>query len=418
MAAVRQAFRALKHRNFQLFWAGQGTSVIGTWMQTTAQAWLLYRLTHSPLVLGLLTVSRFGPSLVVAPMAGHLADRFPRKPLVIATQAASLALATVLAVLTLTGLVRVGHILALAFLQGCVDSVDMTVRQTFQMDLVGAEDLQSAVSLNSAAFNSARMVGPFLAGILIYHLGEGVCFALNAVSYVAVLATLVLIRVPAGAGVPGPRRHSMAESIAAGMRYAWGSRSIRRVMLAVAMTSAVGLSVNTLAPALARDVLGTGSQGYGRLLAGAGIGAILGSLAAAAASTSRHAFVVNASTLAGMGLSLLALGLVRHLPSAVLCMLLVGSMSSAQLSTSNAFLQTSAPPELRGRVVSMYVWLFQGSIPMGGFSAGWLANHAGIPPTILLSGALCLAAGLGLGMTLPGRDRSGVPGPSGASRGS
>ena len=410
IAAVRQAFKALKHRNFQLFWAGQGTSVIGTWMQTTAQSWLIYRLTHSPLVLGVLTVARFAPSLVVAPVSGHLADRFPRKPLVLITQSASLVLATVLAVLTLTGLIRVEHILVLAFLQGCVDSMDMTVRQTFQMDLVGPEDLQSAVSLNSAAFNSARMVGPFLAGILIYHLGEGLCFALNAVSYVAVLVTLILIRVPAtGAAAVAPRRASMGAAIATGMRYAWGSRSIRRVMLAVAMTSAVGLSVNTLTPALARDVLGTGSQGYGRLLAGAGIGAILGSLTAAAASTSRYAFVVNAATLAGMGLSLLALGLVRHLPSAALCMLLVGSMSSIQLSTSNTFLQTSAPPELRGRVVSMYVWLFQGSNPLGGFTAGWLASRAGIPRTVLLAGAACLAAGLGLGLTLPGwfRNRAG-----------
>jgi MFS family permease len=400
-AALRHAFRALKHRNFQLFWIGQGTSVIGTWMQTTAQSWLIYQLTHSPLVLGLLTVARFGPSLVVAPLAGHVADRFPRRRVVLLTQSASLVLATVLAVLTLTGTIRVEHILVLAFLQGSVDSLDMTVRQTFQMDLVGPEDLQSAVSLNAAAFNSARMVGPFLAGILIARLGEGICFALNAASYLAVLVTLLMIRVPRRTAPPSGR--PLGEAIATGMRYAWGSSGIRRVMVAVALTSAVGLAANTLTPALAQDVLGTGSQGYGRLLAGAGVGAVLGALTAAAANTSRHAFGVNAVMLCGMGLSLLGLGLVHSLPLAVLCMTLIGSLAAVQLSTSNTYMQTTAPPELRGRVVSMYVWLFQGMTPLGGFAAGWLAHLAGIPATILVAGGCCLLGGLALAAALPRR---------------
>jgi MFS family permease len=184
------------------------------------------------------------------------------------------------------------------------------------------------------------------------------------------------------------------------MRYAWSSPGIRRVMLAIAMTSAVGLAANTLTPALARDVLGTGSQGYGKLLAGAGVGAIVGALTAAGASTARFAFVVNALMLGGMGICLMALGLARTLPLAVLCMTLIGSMSSAQMSTSNAYMQTAAPPELRGRVVSMYVWLFQGMNPLGGFTAGWLAERVGIPHTILLAGAACLAAGAALGVSL------------------
>jgi MFS family permease len=406
-ASVLPAFRALRHRNFQLFWSGQGISVVGTWMQTTAQGWLIYRLTHSPLMLGLLTVSRFGPSLVVAPLSGLVADRFPRRGAVLLTQSASLVLATILATLTLTGLVRVEHILVLAFLQGSVDSMDMTVRQTFQMDLVGPDDLQSAVSLNAAAYNSARMVGPFLAGILIAKVGEGVCFALNAVSFVAVLVMLVMIRVPpggAGSGAgsgSGTGRPSMAGALAAGMRYAWGTPATRRVMLAVAMTSGVGLAVNTLTPALARDVLHTGSQGYGRLLAGAGVGAILGALVAAGASTARFAFKVNALALGVMGISLLGIGLSHSLLSATLCLTLLGSMSAMQLSTSNTFLQTTAPPELRGRVVSMYVWLFQGMMPLGGFAAGWAADHLGISRAILISGVACASAGLVLGATLP-----------------
>jgi MFS family permease len=398
---LRQAFRALRHRNFQLFWAGQGVSVIGTWMQTTAQSWLLYNLTHSPLLLGFLTVARFGPSLVIAPLAGLVADRFPRQRVVILTQATSLVLASLLAYLTLAGFIRVWQILLLAFLQGSVDSLDMTVRQTFQMDLVGPEDLQSAVSLNSAAFNSARMVGPFLAGILIEHLGEGLCFALNALSYIAVLVSLFLIRTKLDE-IPAANR-SAAEAIAAGMRYAWETPFVRRVMLAVALTSVVGLSANTLTPALARDILHTGSQGYGRLLAGAGIGAILGSLAAAATSSSRRTPLVNFATLCGLGCSLLGLGLTHTLPMAVFCMTLIGSMASVQLSTSNTFLQTSAPPHMRGRVVSMYVWIFQGLAPVGGFTAGWVASKAGIPTAILGAGSICLAAGLAFGATRPAR---------------
>ena len=396
-----QAFRALRHRNFQLFWAGQGISVIGTWMQMTAQSWLIYRMTHSPMVLGLLTVARFGPSLVITPMSGHWADRWPRRRLVILTQGASLVLATALAWLALAGALRVGHILALAFLQGCVDCMDMTVRQTFQMDLVGPDDLQSAVALNSAAFNSARMVGPFLAGILIARLGEGLCFALNAASYGAVLATLFMIRV-APAATPAVRG-SMREAIAAGMRYAWDTAAVRRVMLAIALTTAIGLAANTLTPALARDILGTGSQGYGRLLAGAGVGAILGALVSAGADTARFTPVVNALTLVGMGLSLLGLGWARSLPVAALCMLALGCMAAIQFSTSNACLQTTAPPHLRGRVVSMYVWIFQGMTPLGGFAAGWLASRVGIPPTIQGAGVVCLLSGLWMGASLRGK---------------
>lgn len=390
-SSLRNAFRALKHRNFQIFWAGQGISVAGTWMQTMAQSWLIYRLTNSALALGLLTVARFGPALVIAPFAGLAADRLPRRKVVIVTQATSLVLATVLAALTLGGWIRVSHIMVLAFLQGSVDSLDMTVRQTFQMDLVGAEDLQSAVSLNSAAFNSGRMVGPALAGILVARFGEGWCFVANAASYLAVLTSLFFLRVkPAGQGAP-PR--SVAHDIAAGLRYAWGTPALRRVMLAVGMTSAIGLSASTLTPALARDILSSGPGGYGALLAGGGVGAILGALVAAAASTSKRAALVNVVALLAMGLSLIGLGFARDLRLAVLCMTLVGSASALQLSTSNTFLQTASRPELRGRVVSLYVWIFQGLAPVGGFAAGWVAHHAGIPPAILGAGALCLLAG-------------------------
>lgn len=401
LTRLRHAFRAFRHRDFQLFWTGQGISVSGTWMQTAAQSWLVYRLTDSPLHLGLLTLSKFGPALVIAPFAGLLADRFPRKRILLCTQAASLLVAAMLAFLALSGIIQVWQIMTLALVQGCIDATDMTVRQTFQMDLVGSDDLQSAVSLNSAAFNSARIVGPLFAGILIEWLGEGPCFAINAASYVAVLISLLLIRTQPPKSLAKPR--PAFEAIAAGMSYVWETPAIRRVMLAVALTSAVGLSANTLTAALARDILHTGAQGYTRLLLGAGVGAILGSLTAAAVSSSRRASLVNFLMLCGLGASLMGLSQARSLAMAVLCMTLVGSMASVQLSTSNAFLQTESPQEMRGRVVSLYVWIFQGLAPVGGFAAGWLAAWTGIPTAILWAGILCLGCGLAFGATRPAK---------------
>jgi predicted MFS family arabinose efflux permease len=401
---LRQAFRALRHRNFQLFWFGQGVSVGGTWMQTTAQSWLIYRLTGSPLVLGLLTVAKFGPSLLIAPFAGLVADRLPRRKVLICTQSASLLVAGMLAFLALTHVIRVSHIMFLAFLQGCIDSLDMTVRQTFQMDLVGPEDLQSAVSLNSAAFNSARMVGPPIAGMLIAWLGEGPCFALNAISYLAVLISLFAIRVRPS--VPRPDRHSVLEQISTGMRFVWRTPSVRLVLVAVALTSSVGLSAYTLTPALARDILHTGSQGYGRLLLAVGVGSILGSLAAAAAATSRRAHLVNFLMLCGQGASLVAVGMSHAMLPTMCSLTLLGSMAAMQLSTCNSYLQTAAPPELRGRVVSIYVWIFQGLAPLGGFAAGWTAQHAGIPAAITGSGGICILAGLAFGTNLYTRSKA------------
>ncbi|MEP0774259.1 MAG: MFS transporter, partial [Acidobacteriota bacterium] len=242
---LSSTFRALRHRNFRLFWVGQWVSVTGTWMQTMAQSWLVYRLTDSPLALGLLSAARFGPSLVAAPLAGVMADRFPRRNLVLSAQALAMGQAGVLAALTLSGAVQVWHVLALALVQGMVEAVDMPARQALQLDLVGAEDLQSAVSLNSVAFNAARMVGPALAGVLVVVASEGVCFALNAASYLAVLVALVSI--PA---TPTQREVAvgMRARLVEGLRFVWGEVQLRRILLAAGVTSLFGLSYVTLLP--------------------------------------------------------------------------------------------------------------------------------------------------------------------------
>ncbi len=377
----------MRHREFRVYWIGQLVSVTGTWMQTLALGWLVYRLTDSPTVLGVLSAARFGPALIGAPFAGVITDRFARRPLVLITQTLGLLQATALAALTLSGTVQVWQVLALALFQGIVDTLDMPARQTLQFDLVGIEDLQSAVSLNASGFNAARIVGPALAGVLVGAYGEGVCFLVNAVSFLAVLIALLLIRPRA---LPAAGASSLRADLVAGLRFAWESPPVRSALLAVAVTSVVGLSYATLLPVVARDVLRGGARGYGMLLAGAGVGAILGALGTAAGRGSegggRRAMVAQAA----LGAGLVALGSARHLAIATAVMLVIGLAVAVQLSTTNGFLQTSAPQEMRGRVISIYIWIFVGLSPIGGLVAGVVAEHAGAPRTAAGAGVICL----------------------------
>jgi len=400
---LAHAFRALRHRSFRVYWVGQWLSVNGTWMQTTAQAWLVYRLTSSPLVLGVLSVARFGPSLVGSPLAGVMADRFNRRTVVLLTQSASLLQAAVLAALTLSGVVRVWHVLALALIQGVVDTMDTPARQTLQVDLVGVGDLQSAVSLNSSAFNAARMVGPALGGLLVAAYGEGVCFAFNAASYLAVLVALLAIRTQA---VKRPPAGSLRAELAEGMRYAWHDPQVRLVLGGVAVTSAFGLSYMTLLPVFARDVLHGGAKGYGVLLASAGLGAMIGALVAAARRGTRRMRSVMAAGQGALGAGLVALALTRHLGAASAWLVLVGLGVALQLSSTNGFLQTTAPDHLRGRAVSLYIWIFSGLSPIGGMAAGWMAEQAGAPWTAAAAGGACAVSAVLMLVEMPSRRRA------------
>lgn len=392
---LQQPFRALRHVDFRIYWVGQWVSVMGTWMHMTALSWLLYRLTSSPTALGFLAVARFGPSLLGSPIAGVLVDRFPRRRLVLLTQTASLVQASVLAGLTLSGAIQVWQILTLALVQGLVDTLDMPARQTLQVDLVGVADLQSAVSLNSSAFNVSRMIGPVVAGALTAAFGEGVCFAVNAVSYLAVLVALLAVRVQAPAA---PRRRSLVHELGEGLRFVWYDRRVRCVLFAMAITSGVGLSYTTVLPVLARDVLGAGAQGYGVLLAGSGLGAVVGALAAATRPASVSAIGVNVLGLAGTGLGLVALGLSRSLTAATALMAVLGLAVAIQMSTTNGFLQMTSPPPLRGRVVGIYIWLFAGLSPVGGLLAGLLVSRFGVTATAIASGVACGTAAAALAL--------------------
>ncbi len=410
---LSHAFRALRHRPFRVYWIGQWLSVNGTWMQTTAQAWLVYRLTNSPLMLGILSAVRFGPALIGSPIAGVFTDRLPRRLVVLTTQSLSLVQATMMAALTLSGTVRVWHVLLLAFAQGIVDTLDTPARQTLQVDIVGVEDLQSAVSLNASAFNAARMVGPALAGVMVAAWGEGVCFAANAVSYLAVLVALLTIRTE-----PAPRRQarSLREELGEGVRYAWGNRQVRTMLGAIAVTSVFGLSYTTLLPVFARDVLHGGVRGFGILMSSGGLGAVFGAIAAAASRSGRHIGLLMALGQGTLGLGLVALAATRSLTVASPLMVLIGLGVALQLSTTNGFLQTTAPPHMRGRVVSLYIWLFSGLSPIGGFAAGWIAEHAGAPATAAGAGVACALAAVLAGVEMPWLRAAFSRGGAGAGR--
>ena len=397
----------MRHRQFRVYWIGQLVSVTGTWMQTLAQGWLLYRLTDSPFALGLLSAARFGPSFLGAPFAGVVADRFSRRALVLLTQALGLIQAASLAALTLGGVVRPWHILAFAVVQGFIDTLDMPARQTLQVDLVGLDDLQSAVSLNSSAFNTARIIGPAIAGVLVGAWGEGVCFSINALSYLAVLVALATIRVGAS---PVRAPSSWRSDLVEGVRFAWATPAVRSALAAVATTSIVGLSYATLLPVVARDVLHGGANGYGLLLAGAGVGAILGALRTASGTGSEGAAGRALLGQATLGAGLIGLGVARDLAIATCVLVVIGFAVALQLSTTNAFLQTSAPPELRGRVMSIYFWIFVGLSPIGGLAAGWVAERVGAPTTAAAAGTVCLlAAAAGAVRALRPRPPAGAP---------
>jgi MFS family permease len=392
---LSHTFRALRSRDFSLFWAGQWISVTGTWMQSMALSWLMYRITSSPFALGLLVAARMGPSLVGAPFAGVVADHFQRRTVVILTQASSLVLATILGLLTLAGSIQVWHILLLSLFQGCVDTLDMTARQTFQMDIVGPEDLQSAVALNSAAFNAGRLVGPLMAGLVLHFRGEGSeswCFLFNSVSYLAVLISLFMIRTKPQIHRELPQ--SLLENIREGLRYVWRTGPVRERVLAIGITSTVGLSIYSLLPVFARDVLHSGSRGYSLLLAGGGVGAMIGALVAASGSKQSERSRVHAYSLLALGFGLAAMGITRTLGLSMLWLLIVGIAVGIQMARTNVFLQTTAPEHLRGRVVSIYIWVFSGLMPLGSLGAGWMAEHTNAAVTSITGGILCVLAGI------------------------
>lgn len=406
-----EGMRALRHRNFRLFWSGQLVSLIGTWMQGVAQGWLVLELTNDPLALGLVAAAQFTPVIVFGLFAGVLADAVSKRAALIVTQVAAMVLALVLGLLVLFGLVEVWHVFVLAVLLGLVNAVDMPVRQAFSVEMVGREDIANAVALNSAVFNGTRIIGPAIAGLLIATVGLAVCFLLNAVSYVAVIAGLLLMRRSELAPVPpsGLQRNvrSVVDQLTEGLRYVRDEPTIRLCLAVLGIVATVALNFQVLLPLLARDVLGGGADTFGFLMAASGIGSLTSSLQIAfGLRPTLRLLLVGAGA---VGVAVIGLAISRSLVVSLGLMLLSGWGLIAMAATTNTIIQLSTPDALRGRVMSVYTTAFAGSVPIGGLFAGSVAAAAGAPAALAVGGVLTLLTVGVAAFLVPGQpSRAGI----------
>ncbi|HUI75775.1 MAG TPA: MFS transporter [Candidatus Acidoferrum sp.] len=381
-------FRALKHRNFQLFFAGQLTSLIGTWMETTAQLWLVYRLTGSAALLGVFGFANQIPILLLASVGGYVGDRYNRHKGVIWTQTLAMVLAFLLAGLTLANAITVWELILIAFLRGVVNAFDVPIRQAFLVQMVGREDLPNAIALNSSIFNGARVVGPALAGFAIVWIHEGWCFFLNGMSFLAVIGALLAMRIEKTE--PKPQTESPLRNFLQGFHFAMRDRPIRSALLLLSMLSLLGLQYSVFLPIFANDVLHRGARGFGLLMSAAGVGAVLGALQFAA----RTNFKGMAKWIAAMSV-VCAVGLIVFSESQMfwlssLMLFFVGFAATSQMAATNTTVQNRVPDELRGRVMAVYATMFMGIQPIGSLLAGGVAKHLGAPHTLLVFGILCL----------------------------
>jgi MFS family permease len=390
--------RALRHRNFQLFFSGQLISLTGTWMQSVAQAWLVYSMTKSALLLGSVGFASQIPVFLVAPFGGITADRTNRQRLVIVTQICSMILAGILAWLTLSGRVQVWHIFVLAGLLGVVNAFDIPGRQAFLVDMVGKGDLMNAIALNSSMFNGARVVGPAVAGILVARIGEGWCFAANSISYVAVIIGLLLMRVQSP---PRASKHSPIEDIIEGFRWVNQTKVIRALLLLIGLVSLVGMPYTVLMPVFADKILHGGARGLGILMGATGVGALFGALTLAAKTGVKGLGRWVTITCAGLGASLFCFSFSTSFWLSALLLLPAGYSMMLQMACSNTLIQTMVPDHLRGRVMSLYSMMFMGMAPFGAFFGGALAHRFGAPITVAVGGIACVFGAIWFGRALP-----------------
>jgi MFS family permease len=392
--------RALRSRNYKLFVAGQGVSLIGTWIQQIALSWLVYTLTHSAVLLGVVGFSSQIGMFVLSPLGGVVADRLNRHRLLIATQALAMAQALAIGVLVLAHAVAVWQIVALSLFLGVVNAFDMPARQAFVVDMIEErDDLPNAIALNSSMVNGARLVGPAVAGLLIAAAGVGWCFLINAASYVAVIAALLAMRI--AARQPHGRGRRMGHELREGFAYTFGFAPIREILLLIALASVAAMPYSTLMPIFAVQLLHGGASTLGFLSAAGGVGALAGAAILAARRTVRGLGRWIPVACAGFGAALIAFSFSRSLPLSLLLQAGVGLAMITHLAASNTILQTIAGDEWRGRVMSFYGMAFMGMMPFGSLLAGVVAHQIGAPRTVMLGGAICIAGAAAFAWRLP-----------------
>ena len=389
IAAPRRSglLAVFRHRNYRLFFTGQLVSLMGSWMQNTAQPWLVYDLTHSKLLLGVVSFCSTVPVFFQTPFGGMVADRVDRRKFLLITQSAAMIQSAILAILTLTHMVQVWHIICLALTMGLINSFDIPTRQSMTLDMVGREDLRHAISLNSMMFNAARIVGPTIAGWLIFFVGEGLCFALNAVSFGAVLFSLFLMALPPK--VPRINKNALHE-VLEGYRYSFTTPQIRLSLILVAMSSLFGAAYVTLMPAIVRDLLHGTAEVQGTLLSAAGAGALIGAYVLSRISEKQLLYAPVVAS-AAFGVALILFSHSHHLWLSVL--LLIPSSASLMLlgGTTNTIIQMVAHEHFRGRVISHYTQSFMGMMPWGALILGALASRFGVTDAITVGGAMVLS---------------------------
>ena len=401
---LHRTFSALRHRNFRLFFYGQLVSLVGTWMQNTAQGWLIYKLTGSKLLLGVVAAAGSAPMVVFSVWGGWLADQYPKRSVLVVTQTASMILAFVLTSLVWTGVVQPWHIVVTSLLGGVVFAFDMPVRQSFMSEMASREDLMNAISLNSSIVNGARVIGPAAAGAVMAKGGMTLCFFLNGVSYLAVIAGLLMMRLPAH--VRPVRAESAWRQVLGGFAYVRGNFRVLVLMCLFAVVGVFGWSYSVLMPAFARDVLRVGESRYGVLLGAGGFGALAAALLLA---TAGHCIPKRILVFGGVWIFSAMLILFAFNRNYYLALPLLAGTGFGMLmffSVSNTLIQTSVPDEMRGRVMGIWALIFGGMIPLGGLEAGALAHVVDLPVALASGAVVCaIAAAVALAIVIVVRRR-------------
>jgi MFS family permease len=404
---LREVGRALRHQNYRIYFFSMLVSFTGTWMQNVAQSWLVYRLTGSAWWLGMIGFAGQIPVFLLALVGGVLADRYHRYRLILLTQTLAMIQALLLAVLTLSGHVTVGAIFALALFLGFINAIDMPTRQSFVVELVGREDLMNAIALNSSVVNGARIVGPALAGILVAWLGEGLCFLLNGVSYIAVIVGL--LRMQRSTDRAERPAGSTLSHLQEGFEYVRAHQPIRAILLLLAFVSLCGLPYMVLMPIFADRILGGGPHTLGLLMGAAGVGALGGALTLAVRRQVEGLGRIVALSVGTMGVMLVLFSFSRSLLLSAVFVAGIGYAMMLQMAASNTLLQTMVVDRLRGRVMSFYSLSLLGMAPFGSLAAGIVATRIGAPDTVAAGGALCLLGGVLFSARLPSLGKEAAP---------
>jgi MFS family permease len=396
----RSMLRAFRHRNFRLYFGGQSISLIGTWVQQIALGWTIYQLTHSSWLLGLVSFAGQLPLFILTPVAGVLVDRWNRHRTLVVTQSLSLIQALILAIVVSTHLLQVWNLVVLNIFAGVILAIDLPARQTFMVEMVGSgSDLPNAVALNAFVINGGRMLGPAIAGLLLTLVTPAICFYLNAISYVPVIAALCAMHLPRSRPV-APHSPPL-QQLVEGIRYAIGFPPIRAILFLVGLVSLLGMPYAVLMPVFAAEVLHGGPHTLGLLMTAPGIGALIGTIYLA---TRKSIYGAGPRVAVGaliFGLGLVAVGLARNQILSVTALAFVGLGMIVQLATSNTVLQTIVDDDKRGRVMSLYTMAFMGMAPFGSILGGALAHHIGVPATFLLGGFICVAGAILFATKIP-----------------